>query len=130
MFRLQQELYLDFKTAQDLGLSSLALRKNAKKANLSNRDILQIEKGLFSPIFIGKGMLTRPAVSEREGQRRLTPYKQVRDIAVKLNERSREELDELRLDMPFPNVLKPIEPVSVERSELPNVPVLSQPLVA
>jgi len=128
LFRLQQELYLDFKTAQDLGLSTLALRKSAKKANLSNRDIAQIEKGLFSPIFIGKGMLTRPALSEREGQRRLTPYKQVRDTAVKLNERSREELDELRLDMPFPNVLKPIEPVSVERSELPNVPVLSQPL--
>ena len=130
LFRLQQNLFLDFEAAKSLGLSDRDIRKKAKGRGIGAKDVNQILKGKFQPLRIGYTLVEEAQREQREGQGRVLPARDLADLRLDLNRISDRQLKQVRLDEPFPLFKEP-EPVTPLRptvSQTPNVPVLSQPL--
>ena len=117
LFRLQQEMFLDFEAAKALGLSNTQIRRKAKGRGIGSKDINQILKGEFQPLTIGNNIVEEARKSEREGEGRLIPARDLGRLRSELNRFGRMEFKGLSLELPFPEV----------REEEPEQPVSSIP---
>ena len=103
LFRLQQELFLDFEAAKALGLSSRSIRSRAKGRGIGAKDVNQILKGEFQPLEIGNNIVQDAYQQEREGEGRLISAKDLKRLRSELNRFGR-SLKGLSLEKPFPTV--------------------------
>ena len=104
MFRLQQELFLDFEAAKALGLSSRSIRSRAKGRGIGSKDVNQILKGEFQPLEIGNNIVQDAYQQEREGEGRLISAKDLSRLRGELNKLAYRQLRGLNLKKSFPRV--------------------------
>ena len=114
LFRLQQEMFLDFEAAKALGLSNTQIRKKAKGRGIGAKDVSQILKGEFQPLTIGNNIVREARKAEREGEGRLIPARDLKRLRSELNRFGRSKFKGLSLEQPFPTVRErePRKPVS------------------
>lgn len=104
LFRLQQELFLDFEAAKALGLSSRSIRSRAKGRGIGAKDVNQILKGEFQPLEIGNNIVQDAYQQEREGEGRLISAKDLSRLRGDLNKLAYRQLRGLNLKKSFPRV--------------------------
>ena len=110
LFRLQQELYLDFEAAKALGLSDRDIRARAKGRGIGKEDVSQILDGEFQPLNIGTSLVKDAYKQQDEGEGRLISARDLSRLRAELNKLSRKQLRGLRLDQPFPEFQQEPEP--------------------
>ena len=111
LFRLQQELYLDFEAAKAMGMSDREIRKRAtSRRGTGKSDVKQILDGEFQLLTISSELSKQARKDEREGEGRLIPSRDLGKLGRELNRLARKQLRGLRLDQPFPKFQQEPEP--------------------